>query len=170
MSSITIQKISITGLAADAVVNAANEGLWAGGGVCGAMFREAGHEELEEACRRIGHCDTGSAVITPGFRLKARYIIHAVGPRWIDGRHGEPEQLYGAYRSALELAVSHGCASIGFPLLSAGIFGYPLEQAWEIAVKACRDFLKEGNQIEIVFAVLDGGILGVGKKVLDQRS
>ena len=170
MSSITIQKISITGLDADAVVNAANEGLWAGGGVCGAMFREAGHEELEEACRRIGHCDTGSAVITPGFRLKARYIIHAVGPRWIDGRHGEPEQLYGAYRSALELAVSHGCASIGFPLLSAGIFGYPLEQAWEIAVKACRDFLKEGNQIEIVFAVLDGGILGVGKKVLDQRS
>ena len=167
MSSITIQKISITELAADAVVNAANEGLWAGGGVCGAMFREAGHEELEEACRRIGHCDTGSAVITPGFRLKARYIIHAVGPRWIDGRHGEPEQLYGAYRSALELAVSHGCASIGFPLLSAGIFGYPLEQAWEIAVKACRDFLKEGNQIEIVFAVLDGGILGVGKKVLD---
>ena len=167
MSSITIQKISITGLDADAVVNAANEGLWAGGGVCGAMFREAGHEELEEACRRIGHCDTGSAVITPGFRLKARYIIHAVGPRWIDGRHGEPEQLYGAYRSALELAVSHGCASIGFPLLSAGIFGYPLEQAWGIAVKACRDFLKEGNQIEIVFAVLDGGILRVGKKVLD---
>ena len=167
MSSITIQKISITGLDADAVVNAANEGLWAGGGVCGAMFREAGHEELEEACRRIGHCDTGSAVITPGFRLKARYIIHAVGPRWIDGRHGEPEQLYGAYRSALELAVSHGCASIGFPLLSAGIFGYPLEQAWGIAGKACRDFLKEGNQIEIVFAVLDGGILRVGKKVLD---
>ena len=167
MSSITIQKISITGLDADAVVNAANEGLWAGGGVCGAMFREAGHEELEEPCRRIGHCDTGSAVITPGFRLKARYIIHAVGPRWIDGRHGEPEQLYGAYRSALELAVSHGCASIGFPLLSAGIFGYPLEQAWGIAVKACRDFLKEGNQIEIVFAVLDGGILRVGKKVLD---
>jgi len=105
MSSITIQKISITGLDADAVVNAANEGLWAGGGVCGAMFREAGHEELEEACRRIGHCDTGSAVITPGFRLKARYIIHAVGPIYKGGFYGEPKLLYGAYYRSLELCL-----------------------------------------------------------------
>ncbi len=81
MNTIGIRKISITDLDTDAVVNAANEGLWAGGGVCGAIFRAAGNDRLEEACRKIGHCDTGSAVITPGFGLKAKYIIHAVGPR-----------------------------------------------------------------------------------------
>ena len=78
MSEIRIQNISITDLATDAIVNAANEGLWAGGGVCGAIFRAAGHDRLQEACNKIGHCDTGSAVITPGFRLKAKYVIHAV--------------------------------------------------------------------------------------------
>ena len=97
MSTITIQKISITDLATDAIVNAANDGLWAGGGVCGAIFRAAGHSQLQAACDAIGHCDTGSAVITPGFRLKAKYIIHAVGPRWSGGNHKEPQLLYSAY-------------------------------------------------------------------------
>ena len=123
MSDIRIQNISITDLATDAIVNAANEGLWAGGGVCGAIFRAAGHDRLQEACNKIGHCDTGSAVITPGFRLKAKYVIHAVGPVWRGGNDHEPKLLYGAYYRALELAMENSCASIGFPLISAGIFG-----------------------------------------------
>ena len=165
MSSIEIRKISITSLNTDAIVNAANEGLWAGGGVCGAIFEAAGYSQLQEACSRIGHCDTGSAVITPGFGLQAKHIIHAVGPRWKDGKHKEPEQLYGAYYRALELAKANHCRSIGFPLISAGIFGYPLEKAWEVAIKACRDFLAAhpDYDIEIVFAVLDERIIKVGQ-------
>ena len=165
MSDIRIQNISITDLATDAIVNAANEGLWAGGGVCGAIFRAAGHDRLQEACNKIGHCDTGSAVITPGFRLKAKYVIHAVGPVWRGGNDHEPELLYGAYYRALERAKENGCASIGFPLISAGIFGYPLEKAWEVAIKACRDFLAAhpDYDIEIVFAVLDERIIKVGQ-------
>ena len=89
MRTIQIQKTSITELHTDAIVNAANSRLMAGGGVCGAIFKAAGYDRLQDACNKIGHCDTGSAVITPGFDLKAKYIIHAVGPRWIDGKHGE---------------------------------------------------------------------------------
>ena len=165
MSDIRIQNISITDLATDAIVNAANEGLWAGGGVCGAIFRAAGHDRLQEACNKIGHCDTGSAVITPGFRLKAKYVIHAVGPVWRGGNDHEPELLYGAYYRALEVAMENNCASIGFPLISAGIFGYPLEKAWEVAIKACRDFLAAhpDYDIDIVFAVLDERIIKVGQ-------
>ena len=139
MSHIEIKKISITDLATDAIVNAANEGLWAGGGVCGVIFRAAGHHKLQESCDAIGHCDTGSAVITPGFNLKAKYIIHAVGPRWAGGSHGEPELLSGAYQRSLELAMENGCHSIGFPLISAGIFGYPLNGAWQQALQACAE-------------------------------
>ena len=167
MRSIKIQKISITDLETDVVVNAANEGLWAGGGVCGAIFRAAGHRQLQDACDRIGHCDTGSAVITPGFQLKAKYIIHAVGPVWRDGKHNEPELLYGAYRKSLELAAENSCSSIGFPLISAGIFGYPAEQAWQTAIQACRDFLNNGNEIDIVFAVLDDAMLRKGQRILE---
>ena len=170
MSTIAIRKIGITDLDTDAIVNAANDGLWAGSGICGAIFRAAGHEQLQAACDRIGHCDTGSAVITPGFRLKAKYIIHAVGPRWSGGTHDEPKLLYGAYRRSLELAVENGCASIGFPLISAGIFGYPVDQAWRKALQVCNDFLEKGNQIDIVFAVLDDGILEAGKKSLKEIS
>ncbi len=163
---IEIRKISITDLDTDAIVNAANEELWAGGGVCGAIFRAAGMRELQDACNRIGHCDTGSAVITPGFRLKARYIIHAVGPVWRGGSHNEQKLLYSAYRRSLELAVENGCRSIGFPLISAGIFGYPLEEAWQTALQACRDFEVGGAEIEIIFAVLDDHILKVGQRML----
>ncbi len=168
MSTIEIRKVSVTDLDTDAVVNAANEGLWAGGGVCGAIFKAAGYEHLQEACQKIGHCDTGSAVITPGFKLKARYIIHAVGPRWKDGRHGEPEQLYGAYYRSLELAAVNGCGSVGFPLISAGIFGYPLREAWQQALRACADFLDQHGDLslDIVFAVLSGEILKAGREAL----
>lgn len=166
--SITIRKISITDLATDAVVNAANDGLWAGSGVCGAIFRAAGHDQLQSACEAIGRCQTGSAVITPGFRLKARYIIHAVGPRWVDGKHNEPRLLYSAYYESLRLAKQNSCASIGFPLLSAGIFGYPLDGAWRKAIQACRDFQRKHGELEIIFAVLDDHIIEIGEKTIAQ--
>ena len=167
-NSIAIQKISITELSTDAIVNAANNGLWAGGGVCGAIFKAAGHKKLQAACDAIGHCDVGSAVITPGFNLKAKHIIHAVGPRWIDGEHQEPQQLYNAYKTSLKLAKEHLCHSVGFPLISAGIFGYPLQKAWIIAVRACLDFIEQNKDydIKIVFAVLDDNTMQEGRKQL----
>ena len=168
MRTISIRRISITNLSTDSIVNAANDGLLAGGGVCGAIFRAVGYDELQEACNKIGHCDTGSAVITPGFNLKAKYIIHAVGPIWRGGKHKEAELLRGAYRRSLELAVENGCRSIGFPLISAGIYGYPLEAAWYEALSACREFLDAHTDVtlDIVFAVLDDGILAAGNKAL----
>lgn len=172
MRSIQIKKISITALDTDAIVNAANEGLWAGSGVCGAVFKAAGYEQLQEACKKIGHCDTGSAVITPGFNLKAKYIIHAVGPMWMDGKHKEPEQLYGAYYKSLELAEANHCRSIGFPLISAGVFGYPVELAWNQALAACCDFLDQhkDSSLDITFAVLSDHIIAVGRQSLLQSS
>lgn len=167
-NAITIQKISITELSTDAIVNAANDGLWAGSGVCGAIFKAAGYEKLQAACSVIGHCNVGSAVITPGFNLKAKHIIHAVGPRWIDGEHLEPQQLYSAYENSLRLAKEHQCHSIGFPLISAGIFGYPIQDAWNIAVRACLDFIVQNTDydINVVFAVLDDKIKQEGHKQL----
>lgn len=168
MRTIEIRKTSITDLDTDAVVNAANEGLRAGGGVCGAIFRAAGYEPLQNACNAIGHCDTGSAVITPGFDLKAKFIIHAVGPRWIDGSRKEPEQLYGAYVKSLELAAANGCRSVGFPLISAGIFGYPMQAAWRQALGACTSFLDQHADVplNIVFAVLSDEVMEAGRRVL----
>ncbi len=136
MSQIKIQKIGITKLETDAIVNAANEGLWEGGGVCGAIFAEAGSKELTAACNAIGGCKTGNAVITPGFNLPAKYIIHAVGPRWRGGNSNEPRLLYSAYKQSLTVAIENDIHSIGFPLISAGIFGYPVNQAWRKAIQA----------------------------------
>ena len=168
MSSIEIKKIDITQLKTDAIVNAANEGLWQGGGVCGAIFREAGSAELTKACNAIGGCKTGNAVITPGFNLSAKYVIHAVGPQWTDGNHNESKLLYSAYKHSLILAKENGLHSIGFPLISAGIFGYPLDGAWRKAIQACNDFIQNNPDydIKIIFAVLDDKILAVGEKTL----
>ena len=169
MRKIEIKMISITDLKTDAIVNAANSGLWAGGGVCGAIFKAAGYKDLENACKKIGHCDTGNAVITPGFASNAKYIIHAVGPQWKGGNHNEPELLYKAYQRSLELAVQNNCHSIGFPLISAGIYGYPMEKAWEQAIRACCDFLKQHNaDLYIVFAVLDKKTFSVGNECLNE--
>lgn len=167
-NSLKILKTDITRLKADCVVNAANEGLWAGGGVCGAIFRAAGHERLQAACNAIGHCDTGSAVITPGFDLPARYIIHAVGPVWRGGESNEPKLLYGAYYSSLELAGKNDCHSIGFPLISSGIFGYPLEKAWDRAINAVNDFFEKNPEadMEVIFTVLDDRIMAVGNETI----
>ena len=172
MSRIEIRKIGITELDTDAVVNAANSGLWEGGGVCGFIFRDAGSAEMTAACQKIGHCDEGSAVITPGFKLPAKYVIHAVGPRWSGGDHNEPELLYSAYKRSLMLAKENGLHSIGFPLISAGIFGYPVDKAWERAIRACNDFILDNPdyEISIIFAVLDDRILDLGEKTLENLS
>ena len=168
MSSIRIQKVGITNVGTEIIVNAANEGLWQGGGVCGVIFRAAGASQLTAACNQIGHCDTGSAVITPAFNLNAKYIVHAVGPQWIDGNNREPQQLYGAYKKSLELTKENGCHSIGFPLISAGIFGYPMTQAWRKALQACHDFINQHQDysIDIVFAVIDDLVYDVGMQTM----
>ncbi len=145
----------ITKVKADAIVNAANENLWEGGGVCGAIFAEAGSEALAAECGRIGHCDTGSAVITSACGLKnAKYIVHAVGPVWRGGLYGEERQLRSCYAKALELAAEHGCESIAFPLISAGIYGYPREAAFDVAVSAIREFLKT-HEIDVSLVLFD---------------
>ena len=169
-NTIEIKKIGIADLNTDAIVNAANDRLWAGSGVCGAIFRAAGYDKLQAACNEIGHCDIGSAVITPGFDLKAKYIIHAVGPVWNGGDHNEPQQLYGAYRKSLELALENGCHSVGFPLISAGIFGYPKDKAWRKAIQACTDFFEKHPEadLKVIFAVLDDDILTLGKNTVDE--
>jgi O-acetyl-ADP-ribose deacetylase (regulator of RNase III) len=142
----------ITALDVDAIVNAANEALAPGGGVCGAIHRAAG-PELAAACRAIGRCPTGEARITPGFRLKARHVIHAVGPVWQGGSAGEPELLAGCYRGSLALAAEHGLASIAFPAISTGIYGYPLEAATGIAVATVQAELARRPAIRrVVFA------------------
>jgi O-acetyl-ADP-ribose deacetylase (regulator of RNase III) len=123
----------ITAQAVDAIVNAANERLLGGGGVDGAIHRAAG-AELLEACRRIGGCPTGQARITPGFRLPARHVIHTVGPVWYGGDRGEADLLASCYRRSLALAAEHELATVAFPGISTGIYGYPLEDATRIAV------------------------------------
>ena len=156
LDDISIVVADITSLEVDAIVNAANEGLRAGGGVCGAIFEAAGMGDLQAACDKIGHCDTGSAVITPGFALKARYVIHAVGPRWSGGSHGEPKILANCYTSSLDLAAANGCTSIAFPLISSGIFGYPKRDAWRVALMACAGWLHErkAQDVNVSFCVL----------------
>lgn len=132
----------------DAIVNAANEQLVAGGGVCGAIHYAAG-TELADACRQIGHCPTGEARITPGFKLKARHVIHAVGPRW-RSLSGDAQQLESAYRNALQVASDNGITSVAFPSISTGIFGYPLDEAATIAIRTVSRFLEAQSQITLV--------------------
>ncbi len=168
MSKIEISKKGITKFDVDAIVNAANKHLQAGGGVCGAVFQDAGYSELQKACDKIGFCHTGSAVITPGFNLKAKYIIHAVGPVWKGGNADEPKKLYSCYKKSLELAKENGCHSIAFPVISSGIFGYPKDKAWRKALQACLDFISENDDydIDIYFAVLDDSAKALGEKTL----
>ena len=167
-STIEVRKIDITDLDVDAIVNAANRYLEEGGGVCGAIFRKAGSDELREACSRIGGCETGNAVITPGFELKSEYVIHAVGPIWNGGHDDEAELLYGAYENSLALAKENDCHSIGFPVISSGIYGYPKEEAWEIGIQSCNDFINANPDypISIIFAVLSHKSKELGNETL----
>lgn len=139
----------------EAIVNAANEQLRVGGGVDGAINR-AGGPKIQEEARKIGYCPTGQAVITTGGNLKARYVIHAVGPIYKDGHHGEPELLASAYRESLKLASAKGIATIAFPSLSTGVYGYPVKEAAKIALKTVKDYLKDHPEIKLVRFVLFG--------------
>ena len=166
MKKILIRKNSITSMKTEAVVNAANEQLMQGGGVCGAIFRAAGPEKLRKACAAYDGCPTGDAVITPGFDL-CEYIIHAVGPIYLNGLNGEDRMLYSCYRNALNLARENGIRSIAFPLISSGIYGYPAKGAWEEALKSCRDWLErnEDYDIAIVFAIISDELCALGEAV-----
>jgi O-acetyl-ADP-ribose deacetylase (regulator of RNase III) len=153
MGEIEIVRCDITKLDVDGIVNAANTTLLGGGGVDGAIHRTAGAELLAE-CRTLGGCEPGQAKITRGYRLPARFVIHTVGPMWRGGKHGEPETLANCYRNSLQLAVENGIKTIAFPAISCGAYGYPVEEAAQIAVKTTRDYLAAEDKIDKVIFVL----------------
>lgn len=165
MSSIRIEKMNIIDAGTECIVNAANENLQGGSGVCGAIFKAAGWEQLQEACDKIGHCYTGSAVSTPAFNLNAKYIIHAVGPVWQGGRKEEAKALCSCFHHALFQTVLNKCHSIALPLISAGIYGYPVDKAWYQALLVSNYFIEKypNHELDIVFAVIDDDILQMGK-------
>ena len=153
-----MQEDDITKVAADAIVNAANSALAGGGGVDGAIHRAGGPEimrELDGIRAKIGRCPTGSAVVTAAGKLPARYVFHAVGPVYRDGAQGEPELLASCYRKCLELADEHGVETISFPAISTGVYGYPLEDATEIAVREVKSYLERqvGSVQKVVFVL-----------------
>lgn len=155
----------LTAQRVDAIVNAANEALAPGGGVCGAI-RRAGGDEIFDECARIGGCATGDAKATGAGRLPAKHVIHAVGPVWGGGLRGESGLLASAYRRSLEVAEELGCQTIAFPALSTGIYGYPADLAAQVAVAAVREL--EGRFDEIRFVFLDEELRSVFEQQLDE--
>ena len=156
----------ITGLDVDAIVNAANTTLLGGGGVDGAIHRAAG-KELLAACRLLHGCKTGATKATPGFRLRARWVFHAVGPRWHGGSHGEEALLASCYRRCLELAAEHEARSIAFPAISTGIYRFPRERAAEIAVGTVRGEARTTVE-RVVFCCFDEETAGIYQRLLDR--
>lgn len=152
--ALKILQADITTLKVDAIVNAANTELRAGGGVCGAIFRAAGRHELQAACNKLAPIQTGEAVITPGFNLPAKFIIHTAGPIWRGGQFNEENLLRSCYTNSLTLAAEHNLNSVAFPLISSGIYGYPPFDALEVAYLAIEEFL-ETHDLEVTLAVLD---------------
>ena len=161
--SFQIEKKNILDYEVDAIVNAANAELKRGGGVCGQIFKEADDKELEEECNKLAPIKPGESVITKGYNLKSKYIIHSVGPIYFDGNKGERETLESAYKSALSLAVENNLKSVAFPLLSSGIYGYPLDEAAEVAVYTIRDFIKD-KDLDVTISALNDNVVKVLKE------
>lgn len=163
---LTIIRQDLTRMHVDAIVNAANTRLLQGGGVCGAIFAAAGEEAMQGACQKLSPITTGAAVITPGFALKARHVIHAAGPVYDEKAPEQSERLlYKTYQSALHLAREHRLSSIAFPLISSGIYGYPKEEALRIALSAMRDFLKD-HEMDIWLTVFSNEAFAVSQQML----
>lgn len=164
---LTIVRQDLTKMQVDAIVNAANTSLLRGGGVCGAIFKAAGIKELQEACHPLAPIQTGEAVITPGFGLPAKYIIHTAGPVYRGGKDGEKEQLRLSYLNSLKLANENQCTSIAFPLISTGLYRYPKEEALQVATATIRKFLNE-NDLDVYLVVFDKATFQVSKKLLGE--
>lgn len=159
----------MTTMQVDVIVNAANGALQMGGGVCGAIFKAAGATELQAACDEIGKCPVGEAVLTDGFGLQAEKVIHTVGPIWQGGHANEERLLVNCYRNSLALAVAHRYESIAFPLISSGIYGYPKEQALQIAIATISEFLME-HDLHVYIVVYDEKAFGLSQKLFSEIS
>lgn len=169
--TLKVIQADITTLPLKAIVNAANSSLLGGGGVDGAVHRAAG-PELLAYCRTLNGCPTGDAKISPGFKLPAQYVIHTVGPVWHGGSQGEPELLVSCYRNSIQLAVDNDINSIAFPAISTGVYGYPIEQATEIAISSVIDSVKQAAQSgsvikEVVFCCFSAGDAAIYQQKLE---
>lgn len=164
----SIVRDDISRVHADVLVNAANVRLAPGGGVCGALFSAAGFDEMRAACEAIGGCATGDAVATPAFNLPARWCVHAVGPIWRGGRAHEEELLHRCYRSAFARAVELGARSVAFPLISAGIYGFPVERALAIAREEVTAFLRHHDEVALTLVVFERAVVQMGNALVEQ--
>lgn len=169
MAQFKVTRGDITKLNVDAIVNAANTSLLGGGGVDGAIHRAAG-PELLAACRNLGGCATGDAKATPGFRLPAKWVFHAVGPVWNGGHRNEPEKLANCYRRCMDLAREHHAKTIAFPAISTGIYGYPKRPAAEIAVRVCREMAHECGVERVEFCCFDEQTGEIYEQVLREQA
>lgn len=153
----------------DAIVNAANSRLQAGSGVCGAIFDAAGYDKLQDECNNIGYCKTGSACITHGYNLLAKYVIHAVGPIYLSDEQSEP-LLKGAYLNSLKLAKEYDLKSIAFPAISTGVYGYPLEKGIRVAIKAFKEFKKDNDiDLDVIMYCYNKSQYEIFKRIFEEE-